>query len=161
MHSHQQSLFELAIRDAFAPLGARAGLALHAACDGVYEFERSGYAVRVRRGIGHKKDILVTLVPATGQPVTTHIAPGEIGLGLIAELNGEALPPFEIDSDEDYLKSARLLAAAAGRFALPYLTGERSDFADLRARVDESIANWKRDRPDYLRPGYWTRPPEA
>lgn len=134
---------------------------MHAACDGVYEFERSGYAVRVRRGIGYEKDILVTLVPATGQPATTNIAPGEIGLGLIAELNGEAIPPFEMDSDEGYLKSARLLAAATGRFALPYLTGERSDFADKRARVDESIAIWKRDRPDYLRPGYWTRPPEA
>lgn len=160
MTTSSNALFELSIRDAFAPLGARVGLELRAACDGVYEFERSGYAIRIRRGIGHKKDILVTLLPATGQPATTDIAPGEIGLGLIASLEGEALPSFELDSDENYLKSARLLAAAAGKFALPYLTGERSDFANLRARVDESIAAWRRDRTEYLRAGCWTRPSE-
>jgi hypothetical protein len=58
------------------------------------------------------------------------------------------------------LKSGRLLAAAAGKLALPYLTGERSAFANLRARVDESTAAWRRDRPEYLRAGFWTRPPE-
>lgn len=160
MHSHQQSLFELAIRDAFAPLGLDAGLELRSVCDGVYEFDRAGYALRIRRGIGHKKDILVTLLPKTDHPATTHIAPGEIGLGLIAKLDGEALPRFEMDSDEDYLKSARLLAAATRKFALPYLYGERSDFANLRARVDESIAAWRRERPEHLRAGFWTQPPE-
>ena len=159
MTTSNDALFDFAIRDAFAPLGARAGLELRAVCDGVYEFERSGYAVRVRRGVGHKKDILVTLLPATGQPATTDISPGEIGLGLIANLCGESVPSFEMESREDYLKSARLLAAAAERLALPYLTGERSDFATLRARVDESIAARRCGQPEYLRAGFWTRPP--
>ena len=160
MTTPNNSLFERAVVDAFAPLGLDAGLELRSVCDGVYEFDRAGYALRIRRGIGHKKDILVTLLPKTDHPATADIAPGEIGLGLIANLNGESLPRFEMESDEDYLKSARLLAAATRKFALPYLFGERSDFANLRARVDESIAAWRRERPEHLRAGFWTQPPE-
>jgi len=93
----KDALFEFAIRDAFAPLGARAGLELREACDGVYEFERSGYAIRVRRGVGHKKDIVVTLLPATGQPATADICPGELRQHSWEIRGGEALSPNSLD----------------------------------------------------------------
>ena len=57
--------FDDAVTSLFKPVADRAGLELQKLPSGIYQIAGKGFVVRMRRGTGHLKEVLVTLAPAT------------------------------------------------------------------------------------------------
>jgi hypothetical protein len=55
--------FSKAVAKSFMPLAANAKLTIQELGEGVYEVLGKDFTMRVRRGAGHRKDILVTVLP--------------------------------------------------------------------------------------------------
>ena len=144
--------FSKAVAKSFMPLAANTKLTIHELWEGVYEVLGKDFTMRVRRGAGHRKDILVTVLPTAERPADHEDLSKEIGLGVVAEFVGESLPELSIDTEEEYLRSAQYLATAADKLLLPYLLGTRNDFADLKrfvaVRADKAVG----EIPDYRFP---------
>lgn len=132
MSNPSPASFDKAVAKFFVPLAANAKLPICKLAEGIYEVQGVDFTMRIRRGIGHRKGILVTLLPTAERPADANDLSKEIGLGAAAEFRGEtpAEPPF--DTEDEYLHYAHELAAAAERILGPYLVSGRTDFAELK-----------------------------
>jgi hypothetical protein len=110
----------------------RAEAQFNRAVHGVYEVECPDFTARIRHGTGHRKGILVTLLPISEKPADIADLTSEIGLGVIAEFHGGKLTEVPLNSEEDYLRVASLLAASAERFLLAYLLHLKNDFEQVK-----------------------------
>ncbi|MBI4658411.1 MAG: hypothetical protein HY735_06130 [Verrucomicrobia bacterium] len=148
MSKANTNLFREAVTKFFAPLAEQTGLTLSELADGVYEIEGAKFAMRIRRGTGHRKDMLVTLLATEGRPTDLFDLSHEIGLGMVAEFRGERI---EADQKDD-LKEAENLAHAAQKFLVPYLLGHRSDHAELTKFVEKRANEVSSEVPAYRFP---------
>lgn len=146
------STFNKAVARSFAPLAGDAKLAIQQLGDGIYEVPGKDFTMRIRMGTGHRKDILVTMLPTAERPADNDDLCKEIGLGVVAEFAGASLTELPIETEEEYLHSADYLAAAADTLLLPYLLGTRNDFAELKRFVAARSAKAVGEIPDYRFP---------
>lgn len=144
--------FNRAVANLFAPLAVNAKLTMHELDEGIHEMHGTEFTMRIRRGTGHCKGILVTLLPTAERPPDNNDLSKEIGLGVVAEFHHEKLAESAIDTEEDYLRSAGDLATAAGNMLLPYLLGNRSDFVELKEFVAARAQKAVSEIPDYRFP---------
>ena len=152
MSKPNTTTFSTAVARSFAPLAANAKLTIRELGEGIHEVQGKDFTMRVRRGTGHRKDILVTLLPTAERPADHDDLSKEIGLGVVAEFVGESLPELPIDTEEEYLRSADYLAKAADKLLLPYLLGTRNDFAELKRFVADRADKAVGEIPDYRFP---------
>lgn len=152
MSKPNAATFNEAVARFFAPVAAKAKLAIQEFGEGVCEAQGKEFTMRIRRGTGHRKDILVTLLPTAERPADIDDMSKEIGLGVVAEFRGETLAESSLNTEEEYLRSAGKLATAAEKLLLPYLLGVRTDFAGLKefvaARAEKAVSKI----PDYRFP---------
>lgn len=136
MSNIPSSAFDDAVARFFEPLAHRSNLPIQKLFDGIYEIAGQSFAMRIRRGIGHRKGILVTLLPTRDRYYDDlENIRGELGLGNFVEFNNEQLTESGIDTPEGYLQEAEKLAKSAERFLVPYLLGTRSDFIEVKEHV--------------------------
>src|SRR4051812_42579460 len=136
--------FDDAIASVFKPVADRAGLELQKLPLGIYQIAGGAFVLRMRRGIGHLKDVLITLAPSTEAPRDLDHLTREIGLNNIAEYYGLTVPEQDTFSVEGFYFSLRRVAEITEKVCMPYLLGQKSDYADIRAFVDRKIEEGKK-----------------
>lgn len=152
MNNPNLKTFDSVVPDLFASLAQRAKAGLRRVADGVYEIEAQGFTARVRYGTGHRKDILVTLLPTSEKPLELSDLSREVGLGAVAKFCGENLPELSFDNEEEYLAYASALAASAEKFLLPYLLGLRTDFSAIKEFVSKNAREGDREVSEFKFP---------
>ena len=137
--------FDESIVTFYKPVADRAGLELQKLRSGIYQIAGASFILRLRQGIGHKKDLLVTMAPMTTSPRDLDDLSGEIGLPLVVEYNGVEVPHEDISSTVGFYSNPQRVADAIEQFCIPYLLGRKTDFDELRSFVDRKIdaAAWK------------------
>jgi hypothetical protein len=136
--------FGAAVTTSFRPIADRAGLELQTMRPDIYQIAGNCFILRIRRGIGHRKDFLVTLSRLAASPRDLDDLSGEVGLSVIAEYNGVEMPYDDISSVQAFCASLRRAAETAEQFCMPYLTGQKSDFDEIRSFVDRKVeAAWE------------------
>jgi hypothetical protein len=148
MRLRDRQIFKEAVRRYFAPRVAKAKLAIREITGELYEIQSKEFTVRLRQGIGHGKDILVTLFPTAERSADVDDLSGEIGLNKVAEFSGTWLPDYRNSSDEEYFKSVEKIAGWTEEFAFPFLLGQRSDFARLHDFVFQQNENVLKETPE-------------
>lgn len=128
-----------AVTTFFAPIANRAGLELQKLRPDIYQIAGSDFILRLRRGTGHRKDLLVTLSRLAVPVRDLDDLSGELGLGVIAEYNGVEFPRDDLTSEESLDSSVRRAAETAEQVCVPYLLGQKSDFDEIRSFVDRKI----------------------
>jgi hypothetical protein len=136
--------FEQGVANTFRPFAVRAGLPLRRLQDGVYEMSGCQFLMRIRRGTGHGKDFLITLSRKEHVSDDPMNLTGEIGLGVITEYNGKDETTAALALRDGSLPAFRIAAEAAEEFCLPYLLGEKSDFADLQQFLRDKVERSQR-----------------
>ena len=136
----------------FAPFVANTKLAIEELGEGIHEVQSKKFIMRIRRGTGHRNDILVTILATAERPANNDDLSKEIGLAVLAEFRGETLAESPFDTEEAYLRAAAELARAAEKLILPYLLGHRTDFTDLKKFVAARAEKALREIPDYRFP---------
>jgi hypothetical protein len=134
-----KDFFEVGVADAFQALAARSGLPLKKLRDGIYEMVGSGFVMRIRRGTGHGKDFLVTLSRKEDISADLLQLTGEVGLAVIAEYGGAVADALALSARDGSLGAFQRAAEGAERFCLPYLFGEKADFSEIQAFVEDKI----------------------
>ena len=123
----------------FKPLADRAGLDFQELRSDIFQITGRNFILRIRRGTGHRKDALITLArddPARGDLDNLH---GEIGLGVIAEYHGLVTPEQDLSSAESFRATLQEVAELTEKICVPYLSGENSDYEQIRAFVARKI----------------------
>jgi hypothetical protein len=131
--------FDDAVTSLFKQVADRSRLELQKLPSGIYQIAGGGFVLRMRLGLGHLKDVLVTLAPVTEVPRDLDHLTGEIGLNNIAEYYGLAVPDQDTFSVKGFYSSLRRVAEIAETVCMPHLAGQKSDYADIRAFVDRKI----------------------
>ena len=146
------TVFDRAAMKAFSPLAVNAKLTMEALGGGVYEVQGKEFTMRIRRGTGHARDILVTVLPTGERPADHDDMSKEIGLGVVAEFGGQCLSELPFDTEEECQCSAVYLANEADKLIMPFLLGTRNDFGELKEFVAARVEAAQRDLPDYRFP---------
>ena len=152
MNNSTSNTFDEAVAKFFAPIVSRANLAIRKLGQGVYEVQSPEFTMRIRRGSGHRKDILVTLLPTAERPSDIRDLSKEIGFGVIANFHGEKLAELPFDTEDDYFRYASSLATAAEKFLLPYPLGLRTDFLEIKDFVKANVDKALSEMPKYRFP---------
>jgi hypothetical protein len=124
----------------FRPLAERIKLPLQKLAKGVYEITGKTFVLRIREGIGHSRDFLLSVSKkdeASQSP--RDLGKNEIGLGVVAEFGGEKLGPYKYHTREGYLHAFKDQARAAEKYGVPYLLDLRSNFEDIREFVERKV----------------------
>jgi hypothetical protein len=141
--------FDNEVKRCFLPLANRASLSLQKLKEGVFEMSSHGFALRVRSGIGHARDFVVTLAKQSSLSKNYDELTGEIGLGNFAEVHGEKLELHPLHTPAGYHHAFEEAASLAGKLCVPYLIGVRgdADFEKVCEHVDRKKAEagdkWK------------------
>lgn len=125
-----------AVTTLFKPIATRAGLEMQELRAGIYQIAGASFVLRIRRGIGHRKDFLITLSRLATAPRDLDDLRGEIGLSVIAQYHGVEMPYDDISSAQAFYSSLRRAAETTEQICLPYLTGQKSDFDEIRSFID-------------------------
>jgi len=145
-------MFDDAAARFFAPIASRAKLPFQSLGDGVYEIQSREFTMRVRRGTGHRKDILITLLPTVERSADLGDLSKEIGLGVIAKFRGENLAEPSLATQEEYFRYSENLAIASERLLVPYLQGNKTDFSEIKAFVAKNAEKAVSEIPEYRFP---------
>lgn len=136
-------IFDEGVAISFDPLAQRLKLPLRKMAEGVYEIPGRFFALRIRKGTGHTRDFLVTLLERASISETSgsprDLCDGEIGLRVIAAFYGEKLGPHMFHTREGYLRAFEDESNAAEKFAAPFLLDLRSNFGDIRQFVARKV----------------------
>ena len=133
------NIFDEGVTQFFEPLAKRIKLPLQKLKDGIYEIAGETFTMRIRRGIGHSRDFLVTLSEKSSTPLSPDELGREVGLGVIAEFNGQKLGTHKLHTTEGYLAAFAEAAKAAERYCAPYLLDLRSHLGEIRRVVEQKI----------------------
>jgi hypothetical protein len=128
------AIFDQAVKKFFEPIARKLGLPLVKVRDGVYEVYSPYFIMRLWLDTGHARGLNVILREASHRDFDER-APGiQFGIGCFMEFHGERLQDtfIPVDTDEDFLKRAQLLAQATERYGVPYLLGQGKDFEAVR-----------------------------
>jgi hypothetical protein len=133
--------FEAAVSATFAPLAERHNLKLSKVADGVFIIAGSRFNLRIRAGIGHdKRDFHVTLAPVASMSDDPYdFVQDEIGLAMVAKFQGHQMQTIDHSSADGYRTAFEYAARTTENVCLPYLTGDRDDFDDLKRFVEAEI----------------------
>ncbi len=126
--------FDDAVVRFFQPLANRFGFPLKRWRDGIYEITGRTFVMRIRQGMGHRKDFVVTLAPKMALPDNLDDLSREIGLGVIAEYSGEIL-----QAKGDFQNQFEEAAKAAEIYCIPYLLETKKDFEEMRNFVKRRV----------------------
>ena len=109
--------------------------------------------MRIRRGVGHRKGILITLLPKQDL-YYDHLENihNELGLGNFVEFNNERLIESPIETTEDYILEAEKLAKVAEQYVIPYLLGAKTDFIEVKEYTEKRSAAAVREIKKYYIP---------
>jgi hypothetical protein len=131
-------LFDKAVAKFFEPVAQKLGLSLAKIGEGVYEIPSSYFILRVRLHSGHARGLNVLLRPTSARYFDENKTGSEYGIGCFIQFQGEDIKQIMVDvnTDEDFLKQAKLLAEAAERFGSPYLLGKRNDFEAVKEFIN-------------------------
>jgi hypothetical protein len=135
-------IFDEAVMAFFEPIARRLALPLLKVRDGVYEIPSPHFIMRVRLDTGHRRGFNVILRPASAREFDENKPGIQYGIGAFMQLYGEGLEQtfINVDSDEDFLKRAQLLAQTAERYGVPYLLGQGKDWEAVREMVSKKTA---------------------
>jgi len=145
-------IFDEAIANYFAPIARELGLPLVKVDDGIYEIPSPHFILRVRLHTGHGRGFNVILRQASSRKFDENEPFVQYGIGCFMEFHGEDLNQtfIDVDSDDDFMKQAQLLADATKRYGVPYLLGEGKDFDAIqeigKKKAQEKIEEIKKYR---------------
>jgi len=130
-------IFDKAIVKYFAPIARELGLPLAKVSDGIYEIPSPHFIMRIRLHTGHRRGFNVLLRRASFRKFDENEPFVQYDIGCFLELYGEDLKKtfIEVDSDDDFMRQAQLLAEATKRHGVPYLIGKCKDFDAVREIV--------------------------
>lgn len=132
--------FEVLVVQCFSPIAKKAGLELKQLGKGVFEIKGSRFAVRIREGVGHARDFLVTLLAVKPLPDDFDDLTGEIGLGVIVEFCGGTLSDKDLFLPGRYRQAMNEAAAATEKFCLDFLLNRKDSLTDLRTFIEQKIS---------------------
>lgn len=127
--------FDNAVTSIFKPIADRAGLELQKLHSGIYAIAARDFVLRIRLGIGHWKDVLITLAPSKLRRPDPYDLSGEIGINVIAEYQGLTTPEQDLSSAESFYATLRQVAEIAEKACVPYLLGQKSDYDEVRSLI--------------------------
>jgi hypothetical protein len=127
------------VRRHFGPIAEINGLPLRERRSGVHEITGHKFGLRIRYGQGHRNDFLITVFPLRTPPHDLDDLSDEIGLGIVAEFNGVPFHGMEVRNEDDAEKAFAVAAESSKSLVVPYLIGEKDEFAGLRQFVEEKI----------------------
>jgi hypothetical protein len=132
-------IFHEAIAKLFAPIARELGLSLTNVDEGIYEIPSPHFILRIRLHTGHRRGFNVILRQASLRKFDENEPFVQYGIGCFMEFYGEDLKQtfIDVDSDDDFMKQAQLLADATKRYGVPYLLGEGKDFDAVQKKVKE------------------------
>jgi hypothetical protein len=136
------SIFEATVVRLFEPLAQCNKLSLLKTADGIFEIPGKQFDLRIRRGIGHRKDsgdFVVTLSPKKSQFTLATDLTGEIGLGNFVEFHCEKLPARTWEGVGEFQLAMTRSVEAVEKFYLPILLGDEEAFKKVRHFVDLKI----------------------
>lgn len=135
-------LFEKAVESFFGPLARNHGLSSCKASEGAYEFRSGLFVMRVRLDTGHARGINVLLRPTSLHDFDESKPSSEYGIANFMLLHGERpeCAFIDVNTDEDFLTQAQLLAKAAERLLVPVLVGDSDDFRAVEELVKRRTA---------------------
>jgi hypothetical protein len=122
------------------PVARGAGLLLRKVGSNLYEIGGSEFVLRIRKGTGHRDDLLVTVTSSGDTSLDLNSVKDEIGLGAIAQYYGAQFPAPDSSSITDFDLTAATAAQQAQSFILPILTGENKDFLAIKDFIKRKIA---------------------
>lgn len=127
-------LFDQAVAKFFEPIALKLRLPLVKIRDGIYEMQSPYFIMRVRLHNGHARGFNVILRQASMRDFDERKPDIQYSIGCFILFQGEDLKQImvEVNTDEDFLKQAKLLAEATERFGVPYLLGQKNDFEAVR-----------------------------
>lgn len=127
-------LFDKAVAKFFEPIAQKLGLPLAKISDGVYEMPSPYFILRIRLHSGHHRGLNVMLRQSSTRDFDENKPGIEYDVGCFMLFNGEDIKPllFDVNTDEDFLKKAQLIAEATKHFGVPYLLGQKNDFEAVR-----------------------------
>jgi hypothetical protein len=130
-------IFDEAIARYFAPIARELGLPLAKVDDGIYEITSPYFILRIRLHTGHRRGFNVILRQASSRKFDENEPFVQYGIGCFMEFHGEELKQsfIDVDSNDDFMKLAQLLADATKRYGVPYLVGEGKDFDAIQQIV--------------------------
>ena len=134
--SDAKTIFDQAVLQFFDPMAQKFGFSLNKLQDGIYEILGQKFAIRIRRGTGHRKGILVTLLPVQESYYNDlEKLHDEIGLGNFIKFSNKQLLEMPINTSKGYILEAEKLAKATELFIIPYLLGMKTDFIEVKEYV--------------------------
>ena len=141
-HDDRQLLFEDAVGRYFAPLAKKLGVQLERLRKEVFGIQTAHCAMLIRKGTGHRDNILVTLRAREPRERDLDDLSADVGLGVLAAMKGSEIPRISIDTNKGYLDAAEIEADAAETYALPFLLGTVTGFDAveefIRSQVKET-----------------------
>jgi hypothetical protein len=138
-------LFDRAIARFFEPIARKLSLPLTRVEDGVYEISSPYFILRIRLHTGHARGLNVILRQASTRVFDENEPFVQYGIGCFMEFHSERLEEtfVEVNTDDDFMEQARLLAQATERFGIPYLLGKGKDFDAIKEiykkKAEESV----------------------
>jgi hypothetical protein len=123
-------IFDEAIAKYFGPIAHELGLPLSKVDDGIYEISSPYFILRIRLHTGHRRGLNVMLRQASLRIFDEKEPFVQYGLGCFMEFHGEDLKQtfIDVNSDDDFMKQAQVLADATKRYGVAYLAGDGKDF---------------------------------
>jgi hypothetical protein len=145
-------IFDEAVATYFEAIAKEFGLHLNKVQDGMYEIPSPYFILRIRLDTGHRRGFNVLLRPASYGQFDENVPGDEYGLASFMEFYGEDFKNLfiDVDSEDDFMKQAQLLAQATKRYGIPYLLGNGRDFDAIkeaaRKASEEGIEQIKKYR---------------
>lgn len=130
-------IFDEAVYKFFEVLGRELGLELLKIGVGVYEMPSPHFILRIRLDTGHRRGLNVLLRPASLRDFDEYQPGSQLGIGCFIEFYGGKLQDvfINVDSKDDFVRQAQLLAAATREYLIPYLIGQGNDWEAVEEAV--------------------------
>jgi hypothetical protein len=137
MTMRDSELFDQAVTKFFEPIARKIGLPLSKVRDGVYEIHSPHFIMRIRLDTGHARGLNVILREASLLNFDENEPFIQYGIGCFMQFHGEKLEDtfIEVNTNDDFLERARLLAQATEHHGVPYLLGQEKDFNAIKEMV--------------------------
>lgn len=135
-------IFDEAVAAFFEPIARKLALPLLKVRDGVYEIPSPHFVMRIRLDTGHRRGLNVILRPASVRDFDENKPGIQYGIGAFMQFHGERIEQtfIDVDSDDDFLKRAQLLAQAAERYGVPYLLGRGENWEAVKEMISKKTA---------------------
>jgi hypothetical protein len=132
--------FAVAVPKWFGPLSAKLGAPIKKIGDTLFEIVSESFALRIRLGQGHIKNVLATLIPANERSRDVNNLRGEIGLGVITNYFGDELPKSHIRIAADVDAQMAVLSEYVTKYCSAFLLNKSVEWNSIKEFVEERIS---------------------